>query len=315
MSTEGSSTPRSGSTKRSAPSPPSGENQSKKMGDRNRRNSKKDNGSLESLMLEIEARQSERLDKLMSGLESTNAEVKEVKNLIKSREEAILREVREKDAKTNARIDELATALAAAGTKCSGQTEAYREHRRSLRLWPVKGTPGKEMRLALFTFMKETLKIPADDVCKLGNISIKRYKDPANKANDEVIVIFETRGTRDLVKSFAKNLANNPDAGLKIHVPAHLERNFKTLHSLGYHLRQSDETIRRAIKFDDEFEDLAMDIRVDGVWSRIRPAEAKEVCAANPGFFTGPKVLSSVGISGLLKKKTPATGANSTPME
>lgn len=285
------------------------------MGDRARRNSKGNagpSGNLEALMLEIETRQNARFDKLLEGLNSNTAEIKEVKNLISEKEKSILAEVRERDSLTNARIDQLSEAIATATSKGAKQTEIYLEHRRALRLWPVQGN---EIRPALFKFFKEQLKIPPEDVCKMGNISIKKHRDPASKNKDEVLVLFESRQTRDLVKAAAKNLANNPSAGMRLHIPAHLEANFKVLQSLGYHLKQSDASIKRSIKFDDEHEDLAMDIKVGETWSRIRPAEARLACDSNPEIYSGPKELSASNISELLTKKNPATGANATPRQ
>ena len=79
-------------------------------------------------------------------------------------------------------------------------------------------------------------------------------------------------------------------------------------------LKQTDETIRRSIKFDDEREDLVMDVFVDNAWQRIRPEEAKKVADENPDISSCPKILSAAGISSILKKKNPATGANSVPI-
>ena len=269
-------------------------------------------------MLEIESRQNARFDRIQDSLTSTANEMKEMREIINTKEETILKELRDRDASTNARIDELQSSVAS-GSRAAKLTEIYMEHRKSLRLWPIKGQNGKgaELRLSLFSFLKEHLKITGDDLCRLGNISIKKFRDPANKNSDEVLVVFETREARDYVKAAAKHLGGNTSVGMKIHVPTHLEHNFKILQSLGYHLRQSDEGIRRSIKFDDENEDLAMDIRVDDKWSRIRPAEAKEVCQANPDFYSGPSALSATNISDILKRKknTPATGANAAPRQ
>ena len=301
--------------KRPAASPPKGEFESKKMTDRTRRNSNSAS-NLETLMLEIESRQNARLDELFTKLKTNTEEIQDVKTLITSREESVLREVRERDAVTNARIDGLAASITANSRKAR-QTDAYHEHRRALRLWPVIGrdATGKEMRIALCSFLREHLKLTGDEVLKLGSISIKRHRDPTAKTPDEVLCIFETRASRDLIKAAGKHLAGNNSAGMRIHVPAHLEANFKVLQSLGYHLRQSDESIRRSIKFDDVHEDLIMDVKVDGVWSRITPDEARKVCEETPEVYSGPRSLSAEKITGILKKKkkSPATGANATP--
>lgn len=266
-------------------------------------------------MLDIETRQNAKFDKLLDSLKVTSDEVKEVKELISSREQAVLEEVRERDQKTNNRIDELAKAVALGNSKGTKLTESYIEHRRSLRFWPVKGTEKAELRPALAVFLRENLKFTSEEIIKLGSISVRKHRDAASKVPDEVLVIFESKQSRDVVKAAGKHLADNSSAGMRLHIPPHLEPNFKILQSLGYHLRQSDENLRRSIKFDDEHEDLAMDVRIDGTWSRIRPAQAREVCSQNPDIYSGPKQLSTAGISKLLKKKTPATGANAMPTE
>ena len=261
-------------------------------------------------MLAIEKRQNERMDRLLLGMEANGEQVKALKDLITDREKAILEEVKSMDAKTNARIDAL-VAAGNPGTKSrdAKQQEAFMDHRRSLRVWPVLG-PDTKANLTLF--LKEKLKVPDEDMKKLGNITYRKFRD-ATANDNELLISFETKRARDIVKASGKNLAGlGNKVGMKIHVPGHLQSNFNLLQSLGYHLKQTDETIRRSIKFDDEQEDLVMDVFVDGAWSRIRPEEAKAVAADNPAIASGPKVLSASKISGLLKKKTPATGANAS---
>lgn len=302
--------------KRPADTDPEGQSNSKKMGDRNRRNStsKKDSSTseLEATMLAIEKRQTERMDRLLAGMENNGEQVKSLRKLITDREEAILGEVKEMDAKTNARIDALVNSMGPQNrSRDSKHHDAYQDHRRALRIWPV---PGPEIKPNLTAFLKEKLKITDDELKRLGNISFKKFRDPTSNDN-EVLITFETKRARDAVKAAGKHLAGLAGkAGMKIHVPGHLQSNFNLLQSLGYHLKQTDDSIRRSIKFDDDAENLVMDIFVDGAWSRIRPEEAKAVAEKNPSVASGPKVLSADKISGILNKKTPATGANATPM-
>ena len=316
MENDSDSSCSSRSSKRRADSEAEGQTSSKsnqKMADRNRRNSKQ-GSDLEATMLAIEKRQSERMDKLVSCLEKNNEEVSSLRNLISTREEAVLEEVKRRDDKTNARLDELEAKFAngLAGGREAKRAEAYRDCRRSIRLWPVKGA---ELKPAVSSFLREKLLFSEEDLKRMGNISIKKYRDPASKTPDEVLILFESKRSRDAVKAAGKHLAGlGGSAGMKLHIPGHLQGNFNTLQNLGYHLKQSDETIRRSIKFDDEREDLVMDVFVDNAWQRIRPEEAKKVADENPDISSGPKILSAAGITSILKKKNPATGANTVPL-
>ena len=298
-------------SKRPAEADPEGQISSK-MTDRNRRNStSKKDAELEATMLAIEKRQNERMDRLLQGMETTGEQVKALKDLITDREKAILDEVKQMDAKTNARIDALVASVGNPAVKSRDvrQQEAYMDHRRSLRIWPVSGP---DVKANITAFLKEKLKITDEEMKKLGNITFRRFRD-ATAVDNEILISFETKRARDIVKAGGKHLAGlGNKVGMKIHVPGHLQSNFNLLQSLGYHLKQTDETIRRSIKFDDEQEDLVMDVFVDGAWSRIRPGEAKAVAAENPEIASGPKILTANKISGLLKKKSPATGANAT---
>ena len=269
--------------------------------------------SLESLMLAIESRQNAKMDKLVDSIKSNTEQVKLIKDLVDSKEVVILEEVRSRDVKTNARIDELSAAIAASAGNNSREakrSEAFSEHRRSLRVWPC---PGPELKVGLAKFLKDKLKLTNEELASIGNVSIKKVR--ASKEPEEVVVLFESKAARDLIKAAGKNLANcTGKAGMRLHIPGHLQANFNLLQNLGYHLRQSDDSIKRSIKFDEEKEDLVMDVLIDGTWSRIRPDEAKKVIENEPNIASGPKILSADRISGLLKKKNPATGANAQPL-
>ena len=297
-----------------------GETDSKKMTERTRKLSAAaqgpgpaaGNSSIETLMLNIEARQNARMDKLMESIQTNTGELKAVKDLVAARENAILDEVRAKDQKTNARIDELSAVIAsgAMNSRESKRSEAYSEHRRSLRLWPV---PGPDLKAGLARYLKDKLKFTDEEFKKVGNVSIKKHRDPSSKNPDEVVVLFESKKARDAIKAAGRNLATAAGtAGMRLHIPGHLQTNFNLLQNLGYHLKQSDEGIRRSIKFDDESEDLVMDVLVDGSWSRITPEEARKTVEDLPDLATGPKPLTANNITSILKKKTPATGANAT---
>ena len=145
---------------------------------------------------------------------------------------------------------------------------------------------------------------------------VKRLKEPVAKARKEIFCTFETKETRDLVKAASKHLAGDRESGLRPQFPGFLLDTFRTFESIGYHLRMADPDVRRSIKFDDTILDLEMDVKIGDDWKRIRPEEAKKTLESNPHIRRGPSEMSSSDLSLLLKKKTtPATGANSTPMQ
>ena len=139
--------------------------------------------------------------------------------------------------------------------------EAQYEHcRRLLRVFPVKGG---EVLAAFKDFMRTKMKLTDDFIDNLGHMTIVRHRDPRSKTGGEIIVTFETREARDAVKSESKNLAGDKDkAGIRLQIPGYLTTNFKLLENLGYQMRAVDPTVRRVVKFDDDAQDLMMDVKV-----------------------------------------------------
>ena len=117
-----------------------------------------------------------------------------------------------------------------------------------------------------------------------------------------------------MVKGKGVNLAKHGQrAGIRIQVPGHLMSNFRALESMAYHLKQKDGGVRRVVKFDEDAQDLFMDIKIAGDWKRIYPDQVRTVQAARPEIKAGPAVLSADAIQSLLGG-SPATGANSAPL-
>ena len=185
----------------------------------------------------------------------------------------------------------------------------YEECRRSLRIWPVDNM---DLVAGLKSFFAKKLHLDDQYVEGLGHLKAKRHRDPRSKMPHEVIVTFETKEARDAIKSVAKELApEGRAAGIRLQVPGFLSTNFKLLENLGYQMRAVDPTIRRVIKFDDENQDLMMDVRMGENWKRVRPADAL-AAKRNKTFVntSGPADLSSCDIADFFAGATPATGAN-----
>ena len=100
---------------------------------------------------------------------------------------------------------------------------------------------------------------------------------------DEVLVVFNNVRTRDLVASYASNLADfrhqTPPVNFRMEFPDHLRGVFRTLESHGHLLRgRLGKGMRRNIKFDDQKKSLYMDIfdPNNQDWLRIDPEFAAE---------------------------------------
>ena len=146
--------------------------------------------------------------------------------------------------------------------------------RRSLRLWPIQGGS----REGLEDYLKSKSRLGQDFIDEdLGQVILTRPREPKNKNKDEYIVIFESKQIRDAVKAAAPNLANFRDAaGMRLHVPDHLQKSFQTLMNLSYDLKAKPAKLKRNVKFDEEDLDLYMDIRLSdgGEWKCVKPDQA-----------------------------------------
>ena len=121
---------------------------------------------------------------------------------------------------------------------------------------------------------------------------------------NEVIVEFECKEIRDAVKAQGPNLANfREEAGMRLHLPNHLQKDFKSLMSLSYQLKKKRPDLRRNIKFDESDYGLYMDLQMerDGPWRRVKPDQAKQAAdKAGAGRSGGPDSLEADELSGLL---------------
>ena len=159
-------------------------------------------------------------------------------------------------------------------SKTDRQDASFWTARRSLRLWTI---PGGE-RDQLEEYLRVKLRMDESFIREeLGETTITRTKKPRNKKKDEYIVKFESKHIRDAVKAAATNLVNfRETAGMRLHVPDHLQRDFRTLMNVSYDLKKRHTELRRNVKFDEEDKGLFMDIRLDegSEWKRVKPEHA-----------------------------------------
>ena len=140
---------------------------------------------------------------------------------------------------------------------------------------------------------------------ELGQVDIKSNRDPKSKQRDEITVRFETKEVRDMVRAQASNLANFPDSGIRLHVPNHLQKDFKSLMSLSYDMKKRHLNLRRNVKFDEEDLGLCMDMQLkrEGPWRRVKPSHVKQAilksCRAER---EGPQAMAVEDLIGLLEE-------------
>ena len=148
-------------------------------------------------------------------------------------------------------------------TKEEKQDMKFWKARRSLRLWPIKDG-SKE---ALENYLKDRLRLEEEFVREeLGEVVLAKVREPKSKTKnkDEYVVIFENKQIRDTIKAAAYNLANHRnDAGMRLDVPDHLQKDFHTLMNLSFDLKKKHPELKRNVKFDEEDGGLFMDLKLN----------------------------------------------------
>ena len=92
--------------------------------------------------------------------------------------------------------------------------------------------------------------------------------------------MFSSSRERDLVQSFAANLANhNGKAGIRMELPEHLRGLFKLFKAHGAELRRKYPGLKRAIKYDDASQSLCMDVKMPdkNKWHKIGEVEMRDI--------------------------------------
>ena len=162
---------------------------------------------------------------------------------------------------------------------CSpAELTAFSLARRSIRLWPVKGTGRDELWRNAGIFLGTNLEMEGKiDEKEISSIS-RAVLASGPGVTDEVVVVFATPAARDLVMGSASKLAGFIDgqgratAGMRIEVPKHLEADFRCLFRFGQTLRaRHGPGTRRHVKFDDTLKSLFLNIKLptDERWSRV----------------------------------------------
>ena len=263
----------------------------------------------------MEGRLGDRIENMGGDIKRNQDDIKEVRKLVCDTESNLLDRMDDQKRQLETMIK--ASGAAQQTPRLSPKNEeAYWLHRRSLSVWPVHGD---DATAGVKEFLMRNLKFSEEQIKDLGKVSVKRLKEPIPKARKEIFCIFETKETRDLVKASGKNLAGlGREVGMRAQFPGFLMDTFRLFESIAFNLKEGDEDFRRAIKFYDTAMDLMMDVRIGEEWSRIKPAEARITIEKNPHIRRGPSELKSDVLTEMLmkiKNKSPATGANASPMQ
>lgn len=194
------------------------------------------------------------------------------------------------------------------GAQQDRREAAFHRCRRSLKAWPIQGD---DLLDAFKVFLKVKLGLSDPAIAALGPIEVTRRPGKVAEQKLEVLATFESKEDRDAVKAAGPNLAGQADVGLMIHVPGHLLDDLHALNNVGYNIKQKNEGVRRSVKFDDENLSIFMDIKIQGNWKRITPAEARQVANSIPRTAGGggSRNLSVEDISALVQGE-PVAGLN-----
>ena len=121
----------------------------------------------------------------------------------------------------------------------------------------------------------------------LSGLNIEKLKTVSqarrSKITGEVLVVMRTSQQRDVVQSYAYNLAEaNGRAGIRMDIPDFLRGLFRQFETHAVNLKAKYGPIKRAIRFDDLCCSLYMDVKlVDSDWHRITAKEMKKIKPSN----------------------------------
>ena len=277
-----------------------------------------------SFMLDLEKRLTDGFKSRLSTIEAhiveNSRQIREIKDGMDDRDSRLEQKIsRRVEEETRAMDEKLRRALVTVRTNpmrgCVSPTsskneESYNYHRRTIRLWPVKEP---NLLQGVNDFLQSRLKMTGPSLAALGKIVVKKEGAADSRFPEEVVVEFENKDQRDMVKASGKHLAGDSSVGMRINVPGYLMANYRLLSGVGYHIKSSNVDVKRAIKFDDPNRDLMLDIRINNEWQRITPAEARVAAERNPRIKLGPKKLGSGAISALVNQSTrPSSTATSS---
>ena len=146
--------------------------------------------------------------------------------------------------------------------------------------------------VAVQSFLTDQLKLDSGFLRSMGSLEVRRVPfGPSARIKNEVIVVFNSVDTQNVVKGAAKNLAGmGPDYGVRLEPPNHLKTAMSALQSVSYKIKQRYTTAGRNVLFDDGLMDLVLDFSIgeDKPWRRMTSQQAidrKRKTAEKTGKF------------------------------
>ena len=124
------------------------------------------------------------------------------------------------------------------------------------------------------------LKVPLDVLNGLHIEKVERISQARrSKIQDELLVVFRTSSQRDVIQSYASNLAAvQGEAGIRLDVPDFLRGLFRQFEVHAANLKERYGPIKRAIRFDDLDKSLYMDVKLQNTdWHRISATDMKRL--------------------------------------
>ena len=181
------------------------------------------------------------------------------------------------------------------GQPISKERDLYFTARRSLRFWPVEDG---DLEQGCRRFMLEILEMPSEVADGVQIEHTRRLQQPRrSKIKSEVLIRFRDSGCRDIVQSYALNLANHRDrAGIRLEIPPHLTGTFRLFEEHAGALREKFPVgVKRSIKFDDVAMDLCIDIKIPTAdkWHRFSRSQIEQAARARTRLGGGMSQASS----------------------
>ena len=192
--------------------------------------------------------------------------------------------------------DKIQRAVTASGSCSSGnmtntaERSDYVKCRKSVRIWPVvQTTEGLEADCT--RFLQSVLLIPHEIIQRLDFVKVSRLgQSRRSKIRDEVLIELATLQQRDIIQSYAVNLAKKSGtAGIRMEIPQHLEGDFRLLEEHAGLLNKRRPGTKRSVKFDDIAQGLCIDIKLPDSeqWHRFTTSQIRELGVREGGGMEG----------------------------
>ena len=236
------------------------------------------------------------VDKIDRRIDENSKQIAELKQGAQRRDAELDSIIASKVRQEVAKIGEKVTGT---DSKLANKREtSYNLCRRTLKMWPIRSDDKVD---EIRSFLANQLGFDTERIRALGDIELGRAPGKKAQERGEILAVFETKEDRDAVKAGGINLAGKKDVGMSVHVPGHLMDNLVALNGVGFLIKNKHNGVKRAIKFDDQRQDIYLDICINNNWRRITPAEARTAMEKNPQMSNTTGNLSLDDLTNLIQ--------------